>query len=391
MTSSPVYDQATGDVYLVAQVVQAPGPAYYLFGVNPGTGAVVFKRSIGGAATNDPHITFNASNQLARPGLLLMNGWIYAAFGSHCDHSPYVGFVDGVKVSNGALTEWSDETGVSDNQAGIWQGGAGVMSDGAGRIFVTSGNGISPAAGPGTRPSGQLAESVIQLSVRSGGALVAKDFFSPADAPSLDAGDVDFGSGGPLGLPFGTSTYPHVLAQAGKDGRIFLLDRDNLGGRKQGSQHGDDVLNVTHPYFGQWGHPAVFAHTTTLSASNAGAANDYLYYIGTNDSLRVLKFGVNQSDQPTLSDVANSSLVVRPDVRVTGRDFHRARHLDRGRVGGALGEASAAPTAPSKRSPPTRDHAAAPRHRARSGRSGRHRSVPLASTRTWPPPPGWST
>ena len=258
-----------------------------------------------------------------------MNGSIYAAFGSHCDHAPYVGFVDGVKISNGALTQWSDETGVTDNQAGIWQSGGGVMSDGSGRIFVTSGNGISPAAGPGTKPPGQLAESVIRLSVRSGGALVARDFFSPADAPALDAADTDFGAGAPVGLPFGTRSYPHVLAQAGKDGRIFLLDRDNLGGREQGTGQSDKALSVTAPYHGLWGHPAVFGDTTTLTASNAGAAHDYLYYIGTSDSLRVLKVGVNDSGEPTLSDVANSSLEFgytsgSPAVTSAGRNISTA-------------------------------------------------------------------
>ena len=329
VTGAPVYDPANGDVYLVAQDVLASGPAYDIFGINAGTGAVVLKRSIRGSASNDRHITFSATNELERPGLLLMNGSIYAAFGSYCDHAPYVGFVDGVKISTGALTQWSDETGVTDNQAGIWQSGSGVMSDGPGRIFVTSGNGISPAAGPGTKPPGQLAESVIRLSVRSGGALVAKDFFSPADAPTLDAGDVDFGAGGPVGLPFGTRSYPHVLAQAGKDGRIFLLDRDNLGGREQGTGQSDKALSVTAPYQGLWGHPAVFGDTTTLTARNAGTAHDYFYYIGTNDSLRVLKFGVNNSGDPTLSDMANSSLEFgktsgSPAVTSAGRNISTA-------------------------------------------------------------------
>ena len=325
VTGSPVYDPATGDIYVVAQVLLSSGRTYVMFGINASTGAIDLRRPITGAASNDPHITFSATNELERPGLLLMNGSVYAAFGSYCDDDPYVGFVDGVKISSGALTQWSDETGVTDNQAGIWQSGGGVMSDGSGRIFVTSGNGISPAAGPGNEPPGQLAESVIRLSVLTGGALAAKDFFSPANAPALDAGDVDFGSGGPVGLPFGTSKYPHVLAQAGKDGRIFLLNRDNLGGREQAAGQGDKALSVTVPYHGLWGHPAVFGDTTALTTSNAGAAHDYLYYIGTDDILRVLKFGVTALGHPTLSEVAYSSLVFgetsgSPTVTSTGRN-----------------------------------------------------------------------
>ena len=329
VTGAPVYDPKTGDVYLVAQVMQGANPAYEMFGLNAGTGAVAFTRAISGAASNDPDITFNAVRELARPGLLLLNGWVYAAFGSHCDQSPYVGFVDGVKISTGALTQWSDETGVSDNQAGIWQSGGGLMSDQLGRLFVTSGNGISPAAGPGGKPPGQLAESVIRLSTLGNGTLAARSFFSPANAPTLDAGDVDFGSGGPVGLPFGTSRYPHVLAQAGKDGRIFLLNRDSLGGREQGTGQTDNALSVNGPYHGQWGHPAAFGDTTTLTTGNSGAAHDYLYYLGENDSLRVLKAGVNGSGDPTLSDVANSSLEFgytsgAPTVTSTGTNISTA-------------------------------------------------------------------
>ena len=118
-------------------------------------------------------------------------------------------------------TLWTDEAGVSDDQAGIWQSGGGLMSDGPGRIFFTSGNGISPAPGPGSKPPGQLAESVVRLAANPDGSLAAQDFFSPANAPTLDAGDTDFGAGGPVGLPFGTATYPDILV-AGGQGRPDL-------------------------------------------------------------------------------------------------------------------------------------------------------------------------
>jgi hypothetical protein len=241
-----------------------------------------------------------------------MNGWVYATFGSHCDYRSYTGYVAGFNVgsttSTAKTTLWTDEADVSYVKGGIWQAGGGIMSDGSGRIFVATGNGISPAPGPGSKPPGELAESVIRLAVNNTtGALSAQDFFSPENAPALDASDTDFGSGGPTGLPFGTTTYPDEVMQAGKDGRIFVLDRDNLGGREQGPGNTDQFLAESGPYAGQWGHPAFFADTPTLTTGNASSSNDYMVFVGKNDFMREFKFGDSASDEPTFTDVANST------------------------------------------------------------------------------------
>ena len=313
VTGGPVYDPAVttaaphGLVYLVAQIVYNGSPRFRLFMLDPVTGSQIGTKFITGSSVNDSSLTFNAAQQLERPGLLLMNGWVYAAFGSHCDHKPYVGYVAGVNPATKAVTLWTDESGVSGNLAGIWQSGGGLMSDGPGRIFVTSGNGVSPPARAGTSPPGQLAESVVRLAVGSTGTLSAKDFFSPANAPALDAADADFGSGGPTGLPFGTSTYPALVMQAGKDGRIFILNRNRLGGREQGPGGSDADLAMSGPWAGQWGHPAAFADTLSLSAANAAAAHDYTYYAGHAGYLKVFRFGVSSSGKPTLANIANSS------------------------------------------------------------------------------------
>ena len=219
VTGSPVYDPSTGTLYLVAVVNDGPNvdqPHIDTFALNASTGAVQWKVPIQGSPSNDPSRPFNPLTERERPGLLLMNGSVYMAFGSYCDYSPYVGYVAGVNTSTKALTMWSDEAGVTDDQAGIWQGGDGLMSDGFGRIFVSTGNGVSPAPGAGTSPPAQLGDSVVRLGVTGDGTLAAQDYFSPANAPTLDANDQDLGSGGPVGLPFGTSTYPHLLVQAGK-------------------------------------------------------------------------------------------------------------------------------------------------------------------------------
>jgi hypothetical protein len=304
VTGTPAYDPSSGLVYLVAQVTGG----YKLFSVDPNTGGTVATiASIGGHPSNDSSISFSAKQQLQRPGLLVTDGWVYAAFGSHCDHKPYVGFVAGVNLSTHAKTLWSDETGLTDNQAGIWNSGGGLVSDGPGRIFFTSGNGVSPApVSPGSnglsKPPGQLAESIVRLA-NNGSTLSAQDFFSPANAPKLDSADTDWGSGGAIGLPFGTSTYPNLIMQAGKDGHLFVLNANSLGGRN--SSNNNRALRVAGPYGGQWGHPAAFGNTTL--ATGTSTADDYLYYLGKNDNLRVLRFGADSSGKPTVTDIANSS------------------------------------------------------------------------------------
>lgn len=307
ITSTPVYDPATGEVYVVADVASptatSPNPAYYVYALSAQTGAIKWRAHVGGHPTNAPGETFVASQERQRTALLLMNGWLYFGFASYCDYGSYTGFVDGVNVTNRALqTLWTSETGSASDEAGIWMSGGGLMSDGPGRIFLATGNGVSPPPGPGSRPPGELGDSVVRLSQNtSTGALTASDFFSPADAPNLDRSDSDLGAGGTVGLPFGTSTYPHLLIQAGKDHRIFLLNRDSLGGRETGPGGSDNPVFIGGPYGGQWGHPAAYD-----GASDA----HYVYYLaaggGSGDYLRVLYFNGHTPQHPVLQDVANS-------------------------------------------------------------------------------------
>jgi hypothetical protein len=312
VTGAPAYDSTTGDIYMFANIMNGSSPEYYMVRMDPTTGAVLLKTPITGHPSNDSHVTFSAKYNMERPGVLILGGSVYGAFASHCDTKPYDGYVvrvdDSGTPTSGAL--WSDESGVTYDEAGIWQGGGGIMSDGAGRIFVTSGNGVSPAKGPGTKPPGQLAESVIRLAVNSSnGSLSAQDFFSPAIAPSWDAADMDFGAGGPVGVPFTVAGY-NTLEQAGKNGQIWLLNRNGLGGREQAAGSKDNDLFVGKAYGGEWGHGAIFGDTAATLA-NSGTTptdNDFLFYVGKDDVLRVFRFGVTSSNKPWLSNVANSSL-----------------------------------------------------------------------------------
>ncbi|MCW2948091.1 MAG: bamB 2 [Actinoallomurus sp.] len=303
-TSAPVYDPATKAVYLTTKVndgADVQHPHWYMHAIDPSTGAEKpnWPVTIAGTATNDPTVTFDPMTEHQRAGLLLRDGVVYAGFGAHCDHGAYRGYIVGVGTGTAKVTSmWATEVKSSNKGAGVWQSGGGLVSDGQGRMFLSTGNGVMAPAGPGNKPPGTLSESVVRLNVGTGGALSAADFFSPANAPTLDTNDTDLGSGGPIGLPdsFGTTAHPHVLVQQGKDGRVFVLDRDNLGGRSQGTGGTDAVLGTVGPYQGQWGHPAAW------TSSDGG----YLYLIGNGGPLRALKAGA-KGDLPALSQAGAST------------------------------------------------------------------------------------
>lgn len=300
VTSTPVYDAATGRVYVAGEI--ATGGAgnaaeSLVVALDPRTGAISWRKPITGAPANDPGQPFPAAGELQRPGLLLLDGWVYAGFGARCEGTlPYRGYVVGVNTSTRALSMWTAEARSADG-ASVWQSGTGLMSDGRGRIFLATGNGVSPAPGPGAAPPGQLAESVVELGVQPGGRLAARDFFSPADAPALDTYDLELGSAGPAGLPFGTHRYPHLLAIAGKTGNLLLLNRDSLSGRETGPGGTDRVVASAGPFGGLYGRVASFG----------GRGADYVYYVGQSEYLHALRFGTGPSGRPVLTPVATST------------------------------------------------------------------------------------
>ena len=149
ITGTPVVDQATETEYLVVdQYVSGDlGPAGGLHArpQPPDDGAEEpgFPVQIAGTASNDPSVTFNPTYELQRPGLLLMNGVVYAAFGAHCDISPWQGWVVGVAETGKLTTMWTDMSEAGGDGGGIWMSGGGLVSDGSGQILFATGNGTS--------------------------------------------------------------------------------------------------------------------------------------------------------------------------------------------------------------------------------------------------------
>lgn len=313
VTSTPVIDPATHVAYLTYKTYTSGQPAWYMEAVNVATGAKEpgFPVRLGGAGAEDEAQNksptherqhFEAKTQLQRPGLLLMEGVVYAAFGSDCDTPNWQGWVFGVSASTGKVTaRWvADESG---DGAGIWQSGAGLTSEGPGTILLSTGNGGAPSkAAAGDEPPEDLGESIVHLQVQSNGELKATDFFAPYDATSLDTWDADFASGGVTGLPeeyFGTLATPRLAVAVGKDGYVYLLDREDLGGIDQGPGGSDDVVQRIGPYGGVWSRPGVWpgegGWVYIPTASDGTTAT------GSSGNLRVYQYGLTPDGSPALS------------------------------------------------------------------------------------------
>ena len=318
MTGTPVVDTSTNVEYFLSKtyVSGSSGPAqYWMHALSVTTGAEQpnFPVLISGTASNDPQQSFDATYQLQRPGLLLMNGVVYVAFGSHCDIPPSHGWVVGVSEAGAITTLWSSEAGIENGNGlgGIWSPG-GLRSDGPGQLLVSTGNGYdptAPVAGTADPPPGQLAEAVVRLTVQPDGSLKTTDFFIPLDANALNQTDGDLGSGSPVILPssFSTPTYPRLAVEVGKEGYLYVLDATNLGGYEQGPDGSDNVVARIGPVQGVWGSPTIWAGDGgyLYIVTNGGSADGSPG--ATDGKLLAFKFGVDGAGKPTFALVGSSA------------------------------------------------------------------------------------
>ncbi|MGB8328233.1 MAG: IPT/TIG domain-containing protein [Steroidobacteraceae bacterium] len=230
ITSTPVIDPVTGTLYCVAKTKEGGsyfqrlhaldirtgqekfgGPAL-IAGSVPGTGA----GSVAGTLTFDP------LKHLNRPALLLVNGHVYVAFGSHGDSEPWHGWVFGYDAATLQRTAIFNTTPTGWG-GGIWQSGQGLVADSSGNIYFMTGNGAFDATTGGSN----FGCAFVKLSTPQ---LTVADWFAPYDADVLNAGDGDLSSSGPVLIP-GTN----LIAGGGKESLIYVLDRNNMGHFRAGS------------------------------------------------------------------------------------------------------------------------------------------------------------
>lgn len=261
ITGTPVIDPSTNTLYVVSKSVNASTQFFqrlHAIDLTTGNDRVTpysIDSSISVAGTGDGsvagQVVFDPRNENQRPGLVLSNGGVYVAWASHEDHDPYHGWVIGFNSStlapmaNAAFNSTPNQVGtLSYSRGGIWMGGGAPAVDSAGSLFFITGNGTFDANTGGSN----YGDSVVKLSTASG--LSVSDYFTPLDQASLDANDTDFGSGAATILvdqPAGPVT--HLVIGGGKQGNLFLLNRDNLGKFSSSTNNVVETVNLGNPIF----------------------------------------------------------------------------------------------------------------------------------------------
>ena len=274
ITGTPVIDPATGTLYVVASTVRDGQFIHRLHALDITTGAerpgspVVIEATVPGTGEgwSQQTVPFHPYLYKNRAGLLLLNGIVYTAWASNCDWGPYHGWLIGYSAAGlrqVAVFNVSPNSG----QSSIWMGGAAPAADSAGNIYAITGNGPFDADSNGA----DFGDTFLKLSTANG--LAVADYFTPFNQASLNTTDTDLGSSGPLLLPdsAGSPAHPHLLVGGGKEGRVYLLDRDRMGGFNP-TGDGQIVQSITGAVGSLYGGAAYF--------------NSTLFFAGKQDSLK---------------------------------------------------------------------------------------------------------
>ena len=238
ITSTPVIDATTQTIFLVAKSKENGNYVQRLHALNIMNGSersgspVVLTASVpgNGNGSSGGTLTFSTLWENNRPALGLFNGNVYIGFAAHGDDGPWHGWV--LVYNETTLNQTAAMcTSPNGDGNGIWSSGAGFPIDTVsanGRLFLVTGNG-DLSSYPPLSNNVDFGESILRYDLSNSGIAIT-DAFTSFNQAALTGSDLDQGGGGVLILPDQPGTYPHLLVQAGKEGRILVLNRDNLNG-----------------------------------------------------------------------------------------------------------------------------------------------------------------
>ncbi|MGH7120126.1 MAG: hypothetical protein ACREFP_14245, partial [Acetobacteraceae bacterium] len=339
INGTPVIDLAARTIFLVTYGIEAGTPTHRIHALDLATLADRLpppKVTASHQLSNGAIVTFDPLRQRQRAGLLAANGNVYAGFASYCDFQAgnSRGWILGWRRSTLAplpANHLSNTLAASPNNfflSSIWMSGYALAADQSGFIYAVTGN--SDQSGTTYNISRNLAESVVKLRPDL---TQVTDFFTPSNVGNLDKGDVDFGSGGVTVLPPQNGAVPNLLAAAGKDGRLFILNASHMGGFTQGGpDHDLTVQNIG----GCWCGQSYFMEPNGVVVSSGGAAAT-MWHVGTSpvalvnagSTQPISNLGANVSDPGFFTSVSSFATgpgvviwaVSRPDNRANPQDF----------------------------------------------------------------------
>lgn len=282
ITSTPVIDRsrgANGVVYVVAMSKTAAG-AYVqrLHALDAALGSELLggpqtiQASFAGtgAGSSGGVVNFDPKQYEERAGLLEINGQIVTVWTSHCDIDPYTGWI--IAYDAGTLTR-SSVLNVTPNgsRGGMWMAGAGPAADAQGNIYVLDGNGTfdTTLTSAGFPNQGDFGNAFLKIATAGG--LSVADYFATFDTVSASNADTDLGSGGAMVFPDfvdASGATRHLAVGAGKDGHLYVVDRDAMG--KWNASSNQNYQDISGALGGSvFSMPAYFNNTLYYGASGA--------------------------------------------------------------------------------------------------------------------------
>jgi len=247
---TPVIDRTLGVLYIIGKTKLVSGNTttytqrLHAINLADGTeklnGPTVIAASVpgNGAGSSNNVVSFDPLKENERAAMVEANGSVWISWASHCDIGPYHGWTMGYNAAN-----ISQQIAVYNNtpngyDGGIWMAGGGIAADNQGHLFTVTGNGTFDVNTGGP----DYGDSVQRLDIASN-ALTPGDYFVPSNQAYLSNNDLDLGTADAVLFEDPASgVAPHLLATDDKTGRVYLLNRDNLGGYDQGA-NGVDSLN----------------------------------------------------------------------------------------------------------------------------------------------------
>ena len=209
ITGTPVIDPSRNEIFVVADELDNGIPAHRLVGLSTASGTVQISQDV------DPPGADPAA-LLQRTGLTLDAGRVVFGFGgNYGDCASYRGSVVAVPETGGTPEYFTVDAAPGESQGSVWMGGAAPVVDGAGHIWVSTGNGSVYSAGHAYDDS----DGVLELS----SSLQLIQFFAPSTWLVDNSRDLDM-STAPVLLPDGQ------VMLTGKSRIVYLLNGAHLGG-----------------------------------------------------------------------------------------------------------------------------------------------------------------